>query len=91
MLVVPALGKCLDVEERRAHASAIAVMLPISALSAFSMTIRGVWDVWIGVSVACGATVGGALGATMLKKANKEILSVLFYGIMIYAGIKYLI
>ena len=90
MLVVPALSRFLGSEERKAHATTIAVMLPLSFLSALVFTIRGTWDLSIGLSVGSGALVGGIVGAFLLKKMPKEILSVLFYGVMIYAGIKFL-
>ena len=90
MLVVPALRYGLDVEERKAHASAIAVMLPLSLFSAVAFTLRGAYDVKLGLWVGCGALIGGALGAIALKKLPKEVLSVLFYGVMIYAGIRFL-
>ena len=89
MLVVPALRFCLGVEEKRAHASAIAVILPLTLVSAVVITLRGVWSVSVGVWVGLGATLGGAIGALVLKKAPKNLLSILFYGVMIYAGVKF--
>ena len=90
MLVVPALRYGLGIEEKRAHASAIAVMLPLSTVSAAIYTMRGVWDVRLGLLVGCGAVLGGAMGALLLKKVPKTALSLLFYGVMIYAGVKFL-
>ena len=90
MLVAPALRYGLGIEEKRAHASAIAVMLPLSTVSAAIYTMRGVWDVRLGLLVGCGAVLGGAMGALLLKKVPKTALSLLFYGVMIYAGVKFL-
>ena len=90
MLVVPAMEGLLDVTEREAHASAIAVMLPISVLSAILLSIRGAMDVGLALTVGGGAVVGGACGALLLNKVPKGVLSLLFYGVMIYAGVRYL-
>ena len=90
MLVVPALRYCRDLEEKQAHATAIAVTLPLSLASATSFAVRGVYDVAMGATVACGAVVGGAIGARLLKRVSKELLSVLFYGVMIHAGVRFL-
>ena len=90
MLVVPAMNRCLEVEEKRAHASAIAVMLPLSLLSAILYTMRGVGDLPLLLYVGSGAVVGAAIGAALLNKMPKRVLSFVFYGVMIYAGIKYL-
>jgi len=91
MLAVPALRHGLDVDERRAHASAIAVMLPLSTISAVAFTVRGVYDVNLGINVGMGAVIGGVMGAMLLKKVPKALLSILFYGVMIYAGIRFLV
>lgn len=91
MLVVPALGKCLELEEKKAHATAIAVMMPLSLVSGIVYTLRGIYDLSLALSVGAGAAVGGAIGALMLKNVPKGVLSFLFNGIMIYAGIRFLI
>lgn len=91
MLVVPALNRCLEVEEKKAHASAIAVMLPLSLLSGFVYTMRGVHAFPLLLSVGGGAAIGGAVGALLLGKMPREFLSVIFYAVMIYAGIGYLL
>ena len=91
MLVVPALGKCLKLEEKKAHATAIAVMMPLSLVSGIVYTLRGIYDLSLALSVGAGAAVGGAIGALMLKNVPKGVLSFLFNGIMIYAGIRFLI
>ena len=90
MLVVPAMRYGLDAEEKKAHASAIAVTLPLSVFSAVAYTVRGVFDWTLGLVVGGGATVGGVIGAFALKKIPKKLLSALFYGVMIYAGVRFL-
>ena len=91
MLVVPAVNRCLGAEEKRAHATAIAVMMPLSLISTIALTVKGVRDFSLGVPVALGATLGGVIGALLLKRIPKLLLSVLFYGVMIYAGIKFIL
>ena len=91
MLVVPAMRYCLGVEERRAHASTIAVVLPLCVVSAIAFAMRGAYEVSTGIAVSCGACVGGVFGALLLRKIPKELLSLLFYGVMIYAGVRYLV
>ena len=91
MLSVPALQYGAEVDEKRAHASAIEVMLPLSVASAVAYTVRGVWDVTLGLTVSAGAVVGGAVGALLLKKVPKGGLSLIFYAVMVYAGIRFLV
>ena len=90
-LVVPTLRQLLDTEEKRAHATAIAVMLPVSVLSATAYLLRGIGDVVLTLEVGGGAVLGGALGALCLGKIPKGFLSLLFYGVMIYVGVRFVI
>ena len=90
ILAVPGLQKMLDVEERQSHASAVAVMFPLSLLSLILLTMKGVHNVRIAVPIGIGALVGGCIGGVLLRKIPKTLLSLLFYGLMIYAGIRYL-
>ena len=91
MLIVPALSWFLKAEEKRSHAGAIAVILPLSVLSVVLMSTRGVSNYSLAVKVGIGAIFGGAIGAIVLKKIPKTVLSLLFYGVMIYAGIRFLL
>ena len=90
MLAVPALHFCFEKDEKRAHATSILVMLPLSIVSALIYSVRGVFDLKLGLNVTIGALAGGSIGARVLKKVPKEMLSLLFYGVMIYAGIRFL-
>lgn len=91
VLIVPTLENGLGEEEKRAHATSVAVTLPLSLFSALVLTFRGTWDATLALTIGVGATVGGALGAILLKRLPKGVLSLFFYALMIYAGIKYLV
>ena len=91
MLLVPAMSYGLKEDERVAHASSIAVVLPLSIFSALVRTLHGTYDIRLGVYVTIGAVFGGGIGALLLKRLPKAALSVLFYGVMIYAGIRFVI
>ncbi len=86
MLVVPCLTYIGKMEERKAHATAIAAVLPLSVISATVYALRGVYDFALAWKVGLGVTVGGAIGAILLRKVPKGLLTFLFYGVMIYAG-----
>ena len=90
ILAVPSLQKLLDLEERRAHASAVAVMLPLSVVSVVLLTMKGMQEISVALPVGVGASVGGLVGGVLLNKLPKELLGILFYGIMIYVGLRFL-
>jgi len=90
-IVVPAIEKFLDVETHNAHASAIAIILPLSILSTFiygrDVTID--WKMIIYVSI--GGMVGGYVGARFLKKISSKWLHRIFGAFMIIAAVRMII
>lgn len=88
MLLVPCLVHVAGLNERNAHATAIAAIVPMCAVSAAIYAENGALvSAPTGVVVG-GVILGGALGAVLLKKASNKVLSSVFYGLMILAGIK---
>ena len=91
MIVVPCLTRFGGLDEKEAHAGAIAVMTPLSCLSVLVYTVKGVSDVSLAWKVGTGVIVGGMIGSLLLGKVPKVVLSIVFYLIMIYAGIRFLV
>ena len=91
MLVVPCLTYLGKSEEKRAHATAIALVLPLSLISATVYTLRCVHDFSLAWKVGLGVSIGGAIGAFLLRKVPKGVLTFLFYGVMIYAGVRFVL
>ncbi len=90
MIVVPVLTKFFKYEEKKAHATSIAIILPISLISSFIYLSKENIQ-WGKISaVAAGVTLGGAIGAILLKKVNNKIIEYLFEGVMFAVGIKML-
>lgn len=85
MLAVPLLQKT-GLDERRAHATAILVILPVSAFSFLLYVLRGVYDVGVLLPTAIGVTAGGWLGAKLLGKLPVKIVNVLFALLQAVAG-----
>ena len=88
MLVVPCLSALCALDRKSAHATAIAVVLPMSVLSAVLYMTSGVQSLGYAAYVGTGVVLGGALGAVLLKKVPKGVLTFGFYGVMIYAGVR---
>lgn len=88
MLVVPALTLIMKLTEKQAHATAIAVILPVTVVGAVTYLLRGVsaGDGFAGTAI--GVVIGGLAGAMLLNKLSNKFVSFLFYGVMIAAGIK---
>jgi len=84
-VLVPALEKFKPLETHKAHASALAVILPLSVVSA----VVYVWGVdvdWPAVGlVSAGGIVGGVVGAKLLSKISAGWLNIIF-GLFLAGG-----
>lgn len=87
-IVVPCMEKFLGVEPHKAHATAIAIILPLSVISAF-VYLRGVEiDRQAVLWVSVGGVAGGYIGAKVLNKVSTRWLHWIFGGFMIVAAVR---
>ena len=83
MLAVPVLTFVAGLSD-----TAIALILPLCAVSALVYALNGAGEYMGDLPAAAGVFVGGIAGALLLKKASPDLLRELFYGVMMFAGIK---
>lgn len=88
MVVIPALTHVLKMPVKQAHATAILIILPITAISGAVYVFNGNYSLSVLIPCSIGFTLGGAFGAAMLKKISSPIISVVFAVVMFVAGIK---
>ncbi len=90
MIAVPLL-KSLGLEQKEAHANAIAVILPISLLSAGLY----LWKDYVSIGDALvyipTGIIGAIIGTYLLRKISPIWLKRIFAAFMIYAGIRLLV
>lgn len=87
MIAVPAMT-LTGVPSKKAHATAIAIILPLSLISGAVYLAKGAADPSAILPSCAGVIAGGIVGALLLKKINSRGLSLLFYALMIAAGLK---
>ena len=87
-IVVPCMEKYLGVDAHKSHATAIAVILPLSILSAGIYIFKAdvPWSQTIAVSV--GGIIGGVAGAKLLNKLSSRKLHIIFGGAMLAAAVR---
>lgn len=90
-LVVPALVFLLNVEDYKAHATAISIILPLSIISTFIYFNNDVIKVDIAMLVGLGGVIGSFIGAKFLKKVPTPILRKVFGSIIIFTAIRMII
>ena len=91
MLVIPIFTLLLGLEEKLAHSSAILTILPLSLVSGIIYITQGNFTVPNGLWVGGGVIAGGLIGTFVMKKLSNNALQIIFYTLMIVAGISTLI
>lgn len=88
MLTVPALTFIAKFDEKHSHATAIAVILPLCLISSVVYALGATFENCVVLPTVIGVTIGGAIGALLLKKMSNGAISFLFYALMLFAGLK---
>lgn len=89
LAVVPALRKA-GASVRQSHATSVAVILPISVLSAVLYLRGGRFSFTDALPYLPGGVVGAAFGAWLLPKLPADLLRRIFGGFMLWAAIRLL-
>ncbi|MCQ1529729.1 sulfite exporter TauE/SafE family protein [Lutispora saccharofermentans] len=90
-ILVPSLVFLSKVKDHRAHATAIAVILPLTIISSFIYVKSGIIDVNTTLKVTIGSITGAYIGSKLLNKLPINILRKLFGIFMIIAAIRMVI
>lgn len=88
MLVVPTLTTINDFDVRRAHATAILAVLPLTIASSIVYSSNGYFDLNVFTYVVIGSVIGGLIGQKLLRNLSCDVLSLTFNGLMIFAGVQ---
>lgn len=91
MIAVPILQRAVGYDALRAHATAIAVILPASLTSGAVYLFFGLVPLQLFLPVAIGVAAGGFLGAKLLPRISARAVTFVFAALMFAAGIKTLL
>ncbi len=87
-LAVPCLEKFASLEEKKAHATAILVILPLSAVSFLTYSSKINVDFTAAATVVSGGVLGSTAGAFFLKKFSGTILRKIFGLFILVAALR---
>lgn len=90
-MLVPLLTRYCGLDQRRAFATSVAVILPLCLLSVAIYFVRGGLDLGAAWSYLVGGTVGGWLGGRLFKGVQADWLRRGFGLLLIYGGVRYLL
>ena len=88
MLLVPLLGLWLHLEDRKAFATSVAIILPFCILSSGVYLLRGSMDLQAALPYVLGGAVGGILGGKLYRGVNMLWLRRGFALLILYAGVR---
>ena len=87
-MLVPLLAGCCGLDQRRACATSVAVILPLCALSVGIYFFRGGLDFMAALPYLIGGTVGGWAGGKWFKGVKMPWLKRSFGLLLIYGGVR---
>lgn len=88
MIVVPALVYLLSVDETKARATSVFVILPMVITSGIFYYKNDYIDWKIGALCAIGGVIGGYVGSKLLKKIPDKYLKIAFTFFLIYVSVR---
>lgn len=91
MICVPLLMQIIKLPEKKAHATTLLIMLPLSLSSLIVYLISGNLQIIEAIKIGIGFIAGGVIGAVILKFISNAWLGIIFSIIIIAGGIKLLI
>lgn len=90
MVVVPALIHIFNLEDTKARATSIFAILPM-VIAGGIFYYKGNYMDWnLGIKCAIGGTIGGIIGAKLLKRVSNMVLKIIFVFFVIYTSVRML-
>ncbi len=91
MIIVPMLIHLLSCPPKKAHATAILIILPLSIVSGLFYLSFGALNVNVAIPTGIGVVLGGIAGALLLSKLSNKWTLIIFSVVMAVAGFKLLL
>ena len=88
VLIVPGLMLVAQMEQRRAHGTSLAAVLPIAITGLFTYLAYDNVDWWAAACLVAGALPGALLGTKWLATVNKKMLTWLFVAVAMASAIR---
>lgn len=91
MIVVPALIHLFKMEDAKARATSVFVILPMVVASGIFYYKNNYIDWSTGIKCAIGGVIGGIIGAKLLKKVSSKTLKILFIIFLGYTSVRMIV
>ena len=91
MLLVPLLTRWCGLEQRRAFATSIAIILPLCALSSVIYWFRGGLDFGLALPYLAGGAAGGVLAGLWFRRVPPRLLHLALGALIVFGGVRLLV
>lgn len=88
IIIVPGLMFALGMDQRRAHGTSLAGVLPISMASIVTYWAHDHINWHVALWLTIGSVAGALIGARLLAVLPKKVLTLVFVGVLAIAGIR---
>lgn len=88
LFLVPLFTKWLRIDQRRAFATSVAVILPLSAVSLVVYLLRAGIDIPSALPILLGGLTGGLISGRIFGKVPVTLLRRIFGLLILYGGIR---
>lgn len=88
LFLVPLLTKWTGMEQRKAFATSVAIILPLSLVSAWVYLQKGALDLAAAWPYLVGGTLGGFVSGKVFRKMSVTLLRRIFGLLILYGGIR---
>ena len=88
---VPALEKFVKLDNKKAHATCIAIIFPLSLVSAGIYVFNGVIETSLFVFVGAGVVLGGIIGSLLLKILPAKAVRIIFAILLLAGGVRMIV
>ena len=87
MLLVPLYTLIASSKAKYSHATAVFIIMPICLISGIVYIIKGIFSFTIFIPIVVGSIIGSVIGTFLLKKFSNDVISIIFWIVMIVAGV----
>lgn len=91
MVLLPLLTRWCHIEEKKAFATCVAVILPFCVVSAAVYLLRTPFDLTQALPYLLGGLAGGFVGGRLFLRVPAPWLRYLFAAFLVYGGVRYLL
>ena len=91
IIAVLILQRFFSLEEKKAHATSIIIILPLTLAGVLIYSMAGFSDMPVIIKAAAGAALGAFVGAKLLSRLSGRFIRIGFGVVMIAASVKMLI